>query len=102
MTDADYADIFARLKNTPAQAESQLHSLEHAAGGIGFYFNANKAEFMCSKQVGANSTLSGKLIKLVDQFTYLGSNILSTERDVSMHLTKALNVIDLVIEHIEI
>ena len=40
--DADYANELALLVNTPAQAESQLHSLEQAAEGIGLYMNANK------------------------------------------------------------
>ena len=30
------------LANTPAQAESQHHNLEHAAGGISLPVNANK------------------------------------------------------------
>ena len=33
-TDVDYTDDIALLANTPAQAESLLHSLEKAAGGI--------------------------------------------------------------------
>ena len=35
--DADYGDDIALLSNTPAQAESLLHSLERAAGGIGLH-----------------------------------------------------------------
>ena len=35
ITDTDYADDIVLLENTPAQAESLLHSLELAAGGIG-------------------------------------------------------------------
>ena len=35
------------LANTPTQAESPLHSLEQAAGGIGLHVNANKMEYMC-------------------------------------------------------
>ena len=35
ITDADYADDIELLANTPAQAESLLHSLEQTAGGIG-------------------------------------------------------------------
>ena len=43
-------------------------SLEQAAGGIILYENVNKTEFMCFKQEGAISILSGKPLKLVDQF----------------------------------
>ena len=44
ITDADYADDIALLANTLAQAETVLHSLERAAGGIGLHINADKTE----------------------------------------------------------
>ena len=40
----DYADDIALLVNTPAQAKTQLHSLEGAAGGRGLHFNTDKTE----------------------------------------------------------
>ena len=49
ITEADYADVLAFLANTPAQAESLLHSLEQPAGSIDFYVNANIKEYMCLK-----------------------------------------------------
>ena len=39
-----YADNKALLANAHTSAESLHHSLEQAAGGIGFYVNANKTE----------------------------------------------------------
>ena len=42
ITDADYADVIALLANAPAQAETQLHSLEQAAAGIGLHVTAHK------------------------------------------------------------
>ena len=48
---------------------------------------------MCFKQ-GAISTLCGKPLKLVDQFTYLSSNISSPERDVNICITKVWNALD--------
>ena len=63
MIDADYA--VELLVNTSTQIESQLRSLVQAAGGIGFNQNANKTEFMCYKQEGTISTLSGKPLNLV-------------------------------------
>ena len=50
--DADYADDIVLLANTPAQAESQLYSLEWAAGGIGLHVNGDKTEYMCFNQRG--------------------------------------------------
>ena len=92
MTDHDYKDDLVLLTNTSAQAEPLLHSLELAVGGIGLYVNANKSEYMCFKQ-GTISTLSGKHLKLVDQFPHLSSNISPTEKDVNIHLLKGWNLI---------
>ena len=47
ITDADYTDDIALLANTPAQAETLLHSLERAAAGIGLHVNKHKTEYMC-------------------------------------------------------
>ena len=40
------------------------------------------------------SALNGSSLTLVDNFTYLGSSILSTEMDISMQLAKAWTAID--------
>ena len=66
-----------------------LHSLERAAAGIGLYVNAHKMEYMCY-----NQTLDGTPLKLVDKFTYLGSSIESTEKDIDTRLTKAWTAIN--------
>ena len=94
ITDADYADDIALLANTPNQAETLLHSLERAAAGIGLHVNAHKTEYMCYNQTGDISTLDGTSLKLVDKFTYLGSSISSTEKDIDTRLTKAWTAID--------
>ena len=94
MTDSDYADDIALLTNTPAQAEYLLQSLEQAVGSIGLHMNTNRSEYMYFKQKGAISTLSGRLLKLVDQFTYLSSNISSTESDVNICILTVWNIID--------
>ena len=87
ITDADYADDIALLANTPNQAETQLHSLERAAAGIGLHVNAHKTEYMCYNQDGTS-------LKLVDKFTYLRSSVSSTEKDIDSRLTKAWTAID--------
>ena len=69
--DADYADDIVLLPNTPTQAESLLHCLERAVGGIGFHVNADQTEYMCFNQRGGISTLKGGPLKLVDKLTYL-------------------------------
>ena len=94
ITDADYADDIAILANTPDQAETLLYSLERAAAGIGLYVNAHKTEYMCYNQTGDISTLDGTPLKLVDKFTYLGSSVESTEKDIDTRLTKAWTAIN--------
>ena len=89
ITDADYADDITILANTSDQAETLLHSLERAAASICLNVNARKTEYMCYNQTGDISTLEGTPLKLVDKFTYLGSSIESTEKDIETRLTKA-------------
>ena len=94
ITDADYADDIAILANTPNQAETLLHSLERAATGIVPHVNAHKTEYMCYNQTGDISTLDGTPLKLVDKFTYLGSSVSSTEKDLDIRLTQSWTAMD--------
>ena len=94
ITVADDADDIVLLANTPNQAETLLHTLERAAAGIGLHVNAHKTEFMCFNQKGDISTLDGTSLKMVDKFTYLGSSVSSTEKDIETRLTKAWTAID--------
>ena len=94
ITDADYADDLALFANTPGQAETLLHSPKRAAAGIGLNVNADKTEYMCFNQRGNISTLSGSSLKRVDKFTYLGSCVSSTEKDINTRLAKAWTAID--------
>ena len=65
-----------------------------AAAGISLHVNAHKTEYMCYNQTGNIATLDGASLKLVDKFTYLGSNVSSTEKDIDTRLTKAWTAID--------
>ena len=49
---------------------------------------------MCYNQTGDIFTLDGTPLKLVDKFTYLGSSVSSTEKDIDTRLTKAWTAID--------
>ena len=49
---------------------------------------------MCYNQTGDITTLDGASLKLVDKFTYLGSSVSSTEKDIDTRLTKAWTAID--------
>ena len=54
----------------------------------------NKTEYMCYNQTGDITTLDGTPLKLVEKFTYLGSSVSSTEKDIDTWLTKAWTAID--------
>ena len=56
------------------------------AAGIGLHVNAHKTEYMCYNQTGDITTLDGASLKLVDKFTYLGSSVSSTEKDIDTRL----------------
>ena len=49
---------------------------------------------MCYNQTGHISTLDGTPLKLVDKFTYLGSSVSLTEKDIDTRLTKAWTAIN--------
>ena len=89
-----YANDIAILANRPNQAETLLHSSEGAAAGIGLHVNAHKTEYKCFNQAGDISTLEGTSLKLVDKFTYQGSSVSSTEKDIDAWQTKAWTAID--------
>ena len=93
ISNADANDI-AILANTPYQAETLLHSLERTAAGIGLHVNAHKTEYMSYNQTGDIATIDGTPLKLVDKFTYLGSSVSLTEKDIDTRLTKAWTAID--------
>ena len=71
-----------------------MHVLEKSAAFIGLHVNATKAEYMCYNQNGAIETLNKTLLKKVDDFVYLGSNIASIEKDVLIRISKALSAFD--------
>ena len=49
---------------------------------------------MCYNQTCDISTLDGTPLKLVDKFTYLGSSVSSTEKDIETQLMKAWTAIN--------
>ena len=71
-----------------------LFNIGRSISGISLHVNADKTEYMCFNQRGVISTLNGSSLKLVDQFTYLGSSVSSTETHIVTRLAKAWTVID--------
>ncbi len=89
VTDADYADDIALFSDTIEEAEKLLHHLEIAAAKIGLNINAKKTKYICFNQTGKIQTINKVTLDEVDEFTYLGSNIASTEKDVLGRIGKA-------------
>ena len=93
ITDVDNADDIALLANTPAQAQTLVHSMERAVADIGLHANAHKTEYMCFNQTGDISSVNSSSLNLVDKLTYLGSSVSSTETDINTRLVKAWTAI---------
>ena len=94
LTDADYADDLALFANSSSEVSALLHSLENAAKDIGLHVNADKTEYMCFNTQGSLNTIKSEPLKQVDTFTYLGSNISSSEADVKSRIGKAWGALD--------
>ena len=95
----DYVDDLAIISDYLTDGTILLHQLEQASSEIGLYINAKKTEFICYNQhhSGSIKLLNISNIKAVEEFTYLGSNIASTNRYVQIRLGKAwytLNNVD--------
>ena len=89
ITDVDYADDLALLSDTIGEATAILHLVETAASKIGLYINSGKTEFITYNQNGAINSKGGH-IKCVNDFSYLGSNIQSTKKDIDIDLSDYL------------
>ena len=61
---------------------------------MGLQVNTDKTEYMCFNQRGNISTLNGSSLKLIDNFTYQGSIVSSTEKVINTRLAKAWTAID--------
>ena len=94
ITDADYADDLALLSDNSYNTQKLLHILEKPAAFIGLHINATKTEYMSYNQNGTIETLNKTLLKKVDDFVYLGSNIASTDKDVLIRISKTWSALD--------
>ena len=88
ITDLDFADDIALVSDLVANAESLLHSLEKAASLVGLHCNEGKTEVISSTQNCSFQSSASNKIKQVEDFKYLGSFIMASEKD--MKTRKAL------------
>ena len=80
------------MSDTLEQAQELLARLESAAATVGLFMNEKKTEYMCynqSDQAPPLRSQTGKDLKRVKDFIYLGSWINTTERDLSVRIAKS-------------
>ena len=85
ITDTDFADDISLISSSLQNAQDLLTSLEKAANCVGLYLNESKTEYMINSRTVDTSfnmrTLNGYILKLVNDYKYLGSFISSSEKD---------------------
>ena len=87
-----YYSILAKSTELKLKLRKKIQLwFEWATAAIGLHVNAHKTEYMCYNQTGDISTLGGTSLKLIDKFTYLGSSVSSTKKDIDTWLTKAMD-----------
>jgi len=86
LTDTGYADDLSLLSNTFKEAQEFLTRLEEAASRVGLFMNEKKTEVMAFNTQGTLTSMSGSVIKQVDDFKYLGSYLSSTAKDINVRI----------------
>ena len=90
ITDLLFADDIALLANEIWQAQELLSRVETEAAKVGLHVNAKKTELMAWNHTEPIEikTISGSILKEVDNFKYLGGWMNSSEKD--FNIRKAL------------
>ena len=84
VTDVDFADDLALVSDNLKNAQALLASLESAANSVGLYLNDDKTEYIAiteNEDVSGIQSSSGRFLKRVDDFKYLGSFIMDSTKD---------------------
>ena len=91
-----HADNLALSADIIKNAEKLLHCLEESANDVGLFVNAKKTEYMGYNQPQRDTmkTKAGKILKPVNSFVYLGSQISATEKDFEINRAKAWKVLN--------
>lgn len=77
ITDTDFADDISIISSSFQNAQDLLTSLEEAANCVGLYLNESKTKFINNSVVADPNfqmkTLNDYILKLVNDYKYLGS-----------------------------
>ena len=86
VTDLCFADDIALLVDELQQAQELLQLVENEAAKVGLHVNGPKTELMSfnQEQLLCIKTIAGHIIKVVENFKYLGGRMKSTEDDIKV------------------
>ena len=88
-TDLDFADDIALLSNEISQAQELLNSVLDQCKNTGLLVNSDKTKFIALNSHSGVKLFTDKEIKRVEDFKYLGSFIMSSEKDIKIRKAKA-------------
>ena len=98
--DLDFADDVALLTNSISDAQILLTAVEKYAAEVGLFLNPKKTEIMISTggqkpDLAAERVVSadGSVIKVVDDFKYLGAWISDSKKDINVRIGQAWSAI---------
>ena len=80
LTDADFADDLALLSDKIGNSEKLLKILETAPASVGLYMNTTKTKFNEVNTEGTITAQNGCDLEHVNDFNYIGSKIISSEK----------------------
>ena len=86
VTDLCFADDIALLVDELQQAQELLQLVENEAAKVGLYVSGPKTELMSfnQEQLLCIKTIAEHIIKVVENFKYLGGLMKSTEDDIKV------------------
>ena len=89
LTDADFADDLPLLWDKIGNAEKLLKILETTTASVGLYMNTIKTKFNAVNTEGTMAVQTGCDLEQVNDFSYLGGKIISSENDIQVRIGSA-------------
>ena len=94
ITDADYADDLVIFADSSRNAEKLLNVLEESGKTVGLKVNIKKTQHMNINSNKMVKSIDGEVLKNVDNFIYLGSEIESTVKEIKIRIVKSWAALD--------
>ena len=89
ITDADYADDLVIFADSSRNAEKLLNVLEESGKTVGLKVNIKKMQHININSNKTVKSIDGEVLKNVDNFIYLGSEIESTDKEIKIIIAKS-------------